>query len=373
MRSLIVSCFLSLSFLLTATCAKAQSAFTIEGKVTDESEKPVNGATIFLDGTKLVTLTNAEGKFTITVPHPGSYHVLVKMIGYSVISRDIRLTGAPIELNFRLNIKPIVLRTVNVGSKSAWAKNYAIFKKEFLGTTKNADACVITNPDIIYFSTAPTMLYAEADDFLIIENKRLGYRIKYLLKKFEHSVTANTAYNGDVVFEEMQGTDAEKQEWDKNRLETYRGSMMHFLRAIYKNNTLQEGFVTNELYRGGFKNYYTAKLARIDEMTTPIDSSFSYFNFTGLRVLYAPDKTARYLKSGKLADLGSGDNQEEMLDPKRGSAESQLFLYLKNPVVLDARGAVFSSYLLSFLIRGAWTYKRVGDQLPFEYQPPAKN
>jgi hypothetical protein len=356
--------------LLMGQLALAQSGFTISGKVTDENQKPVHGATIFIDGTQLVTLTNDEGKFEITISRSGSYRVLVKMIGYNAISKDVGIIDKPVQINFNLSVKSVMLHSVNVGGDKAWASNYAIFKKEFLGSTDNANSCEITNSQIIYFSTSQNMLYANADDFLIIENKRLGYQVKYLLKTFQHSTTANTAYNGDVVFEEMQGTDQQKKEWAKNRLETYKGSMMHFLRSVFTNSTLQEGFISNEIYDGGGKSYYAPKLAKFEDMITAVDTSFVYFNFKGLRILYDTVKTARYLKSNKLSDLGLGGNKDDMVAVKSSDKESQLIRYLNNPAVLDSRGAVSSSYLLSFLIRGAWTYKRVGDQLPFEYQPP---
>lgn len=364
MKSRILSYILFLFFLLTGTWVNAQQVYSISGRVTDENQKPVNGATIFIDGTQLVTLTNAGGKYDITIPHAGSYHLLVKMLGYNTIGRDVRITNQSAELNFNLSVKSVVLQSVNIGGDNAWANNLAIFKKEFLGTTDNANSCEIINPKIIYFSTAKNMLYASADDFLIIENKRLGYRIKYLLKTFEHSTTAHTAYNGDVVFEELSGTDQQKQKWANNRLEAYKGSMMHFLRAIFTNTTLQEGFVTNEMYTGGGNNYYNQTPAKIEEMVTAIDTSFIYFNFKGLRVLYDPAKAAKALKRHSTAA------NQEGLPVKNGTNESQLILYLKDPVIIDSRGAVSSGYLLSFLIRGGWTYKRVGDQLPFEYQPP---
>ncbi|NNU33175.1 hypothetical protein HK413_01480 [Mucilaginibacter sp. S1162] len=64
---------------------------------------------------------------------------------------------------------------------------------------------------------------------MIIENKRLGYRIHYLLKDFGYSTKNNTAlYHGDFSFEELPGSDDDKKKWAKNRAETYRGSFMHF-------------------------------------------------------------------------------------------------------------------------------------------------
>ncbi|GAA4098726.1 hypothetical protein GCM10022392_23260 [Mucilaginibacter panaciglaebae] len=350
--------------------AKSQSEYTISGRVTNEKQKPISGAIVFIDGSQIATATDNIGRFEVNAPGPGSYHLLVKMMGYAVVSKDVMLTGKSINLDISLTIKPIILHEVNIGSDKNWAKNYAIFKKEFLGTTVNARACEILNPEIINFSTSKRMLYADADDFLMIENKKLGYRIKYLLKTFEHSALARTSYSGDVIFEELAGTEYQKQEWAKNRLETYNGSMMHFLRAVFNNVTLNEGFVTNQMYQSNGKHYYNPNPIKFDTLVTAINTSFVSFKFTGLRIVYDPVKATALMASDHTAAANSHIIMEDISAPEKTASESELILSLKGGAVVDAAGRVFSGYLRSFLIRGAWTYKRVGDQLPFEYQPP---
>jgi hypothetical protein len=364
-KSLLLSGLLSLSLLLTGRCAMAQSAHTISGKVTGENQKPLAGATVFVDGSQIATATNSQGKYEITVPGAGSYHLSVKMLGYGITDKDVMLKNQTANLDFTLAVTSIKLHEVKIGSDKAWAQHYAVFKKEFLGTTGNARGCEILNPEIINFSTSKDMLYADADDFLIIENKKLGYRIKYLLKTFEHSALAHTAYNGDVVFEELPGTDDQKRQWAKNRLETYKGSMMHFLRSVFTNTTEQEGFVAYKMV--SFSDYDTRPV-KFDSLVTAIDTSFISLKFKGLYIAYQLD-TAATQKAFKAWSKRRGDVTANPADAVHAKYKSQLFPHLKE-IIIDASGSVFSGYSLSFLIRGDWTYKRVGDQLPFEYQPP---
>ncbi|MFD2145030.1 hypothetical protein [Mucilaginibacter antarcticus] len=102
---------------------------------------------------------------------------------------------------------------------------------------------------MINFTTKNDILIADADDFLVIENKPLGYRIRYMLKNFGYNKTTDIVlYEGETSFEQLPGTDKMKKEWASNRLKTYKGSVMHFLRSVYRNRVSQEGFIVNKLY-----------------------------------------------------------------------------------------------------------------------------
>lgn len=365
---LIISfCFLSMIGLR----ASAQNYYTISGTVTDDNQKPLAGATVFADGTQIATATDNAGKFNMVVSTPGSYHISVRMLGYALDSKDVLLKEQPATLNFTLALKPVILHEVNIGSGEAWAKNYAIFEKEFMGSTKNSRECIITNPHVLYFSTQKNKLYAQADDFLIIENKRLGYHIKYLLKTFEHNpegqgvydavfavqhkTPGHTAYSGEVIFEELPGTDAQKQEWAKNRLDTYNGSLMHFLRSVFTGTWLKEGFLTNIP-------------VQVDSLPATAAKSFVSYKQKDLYVTYAPQKVIEFLSKAKTPANNAIIAKLKTLKSKPiYRSELQLF---SQDVLIDSRGSIPGGYLVNFLIRGDWINKRVGDQLPFEYQPP---
>jgi len=380
MRPLILRGLLSLILIQTATWAHAQSVYIIDGKVTDESLKPLAGATVFIDGSKIATATDATGQFKLTVPGAGSYHLSAKMLGYAVANKDVMLKEHSANIDFKLAVKSVVLNQINIGTDKNWAQHFEMFKKQFLGDTPNALACKIVNPEVINFSTKQSMLYADADEFLIIENPNLGYRIKYLLKTFQYDkMAAITSYDGDVIFEELPGTDAQKQSWTKNRQLAYAGSLMHFLRSVFTNTALREGFVAGQLYKKDNKQYYDSKPVDFDTLVTAIDTNFIALKFTGLHVTYSPDKVAQLLKSGTKETslvVDSSVLRKRPIQPASNQGVkpkyvSDLMSYVKQ-VTIDASGRVFSGYLLSFLIRGDWTYRRVADQLPFEYQPPVK-
>ncbi|MFX5537743.1 hypothetical protein ABTD88_19250, partial [Acinetobacter baumannii] len=69
-----------------------------------------------------------------------------------------------------------------------------------------------------------------ADEPLVIENKALGYILKYSLTAFEFNFTTNVFYyQGYPFFTEMETDKASKiKKWQRNRFDAYRGSLMLF-------------------------------------------------------------------------------------------------------------------------------------------------
>lgn len=67
--------------LLTVQYAFSQNNFKVKGKVTDETGKPVPGATVKVKGTELATATDAEGLYSLTAPS-GSSRLVITSVGY---------------------------------------------------------------------------------------------------------------------------------------------------------------------------------------------------------------------------------------------------------------------------------------------------
>jgi hypothetical protein len=341
----------------------AQKNFTISGIVVDEKGVPLKSATVFISDSKIITVTNDEGKFTLFDLEPGSFRLSVTTVGYAAYNQSVIIRDKPVDLRVTLKIKPIILNEVVIGKVKNWDDYYKLFKESFLGTTYNGDQCVIVNPKVLDFSTNKNVLTAYADEFLIIENNSLGYRIRYLLKDFKRNMfTGLTSYDGDTNYEELQGTEEQKKEWASNRLIAYQGSLMHYLRSVYANTALKEGFITHQVFRkdGGAYNasslYIERNVLDLKTITTVLDSSFVSLAFVSIYVVFAPKKAAA-LQAQQVTQTKDG-----LADGK----SSVLKLYL-NEAIIDSKGS-FADYR-SFLIQGYWSNKRVGDQLPFEYKP----
>jgi hypothetical protein len=351
--------------------AFAQGRYSVSGIVTDESGAIQKGATVFISGSQKITSTDNAGQFEFYDLNPGSYQLSVKLLGFYPFTENIQVHDAAVKLNIKLKVKTIVLNEVVIGNGDNWEANYAIFKAQFLGTSDNARQCVITNPRVLSFGTAGrNVLTADADEFLIVENKKLGYRVHYLLKDFKFDrKLLRTKLDGDTNFEELEGTPEMKIQWAQSRLAAYQGSLMHYLRSVYTNKTVKEGFLTYQLYeladgKLGMKSLKAdSRLLKLDTITTVIDTSFISLKFTAMQIVYDPERASSIQKS--ITDSLTRFNP--VYNSGTYNVSSILTLYLPKAIV-DRKGS-YTDYR-TFLVQGNWGKRRVGDQLPFEYQPP---
>ncbi len=226
---------------------------TITGRVTQEgSSKPLSRASVFLSNSSVGTTTAEDGTFTLRNIRAGQYTLVVTILGYENYNKTILVGHEPIKLNIELPPKAVMLREVVISSAADWKKNFEAFKKDFIGTDENAKSCVITNPHILNLTYNPTkqILHAEADEFLVIENKALGYRVKFLLNDFNiDKISGIISRQGQQVFEELPGSQSQKKKWRLRRMEAYYGSAMHFYRSLYTDKLTQDGFVFYSLKR----------------------------------------------------------------------------------------------------------------------------
>lgn len=366
---------LTLAAVFLTALVHAQVFIPVTGTVVDEKGDPVKSATVFISGSQFNAITDDKGEFRINSLTAGSYQLVVRMMGYAIFNQNIVLQDKPIDVNVPLVIKPIALNEVTIGPGDAWDSYYVLFKGQFLGTSRFAEGCEILNPKVLSFNynKKKGILTAEADDFILIDNKRLGYHIRYLLRDFQFTVNSNTAiFDGDALFSEMAASKGRHQDWVRNRYDAYKGSLMHYLRAVYANNTLKEGFITNPLYKGFLKAdgdfdvpwvTIDTRPIKFDTVLKKIDTTFTSLKTNQLYVTYDPKKAAALktdVKHTVLKDIKLDNN---------GTESTMIKLPFKQAVI-DRRGN-YTNYR-AFFIHGDMASRRVGDKLPFDYEPPAK-
>ncbi|WP_214071057.1 carboxypeptidase-like regulatory domain-containing protein [Mucilaginibacter sp. dw_454] len=223
----------------------AQSV-TITGKITAADTKAaVAGASVFLSNSSFGTSTTKDGTFILNGLKQGQYNLVVSSVGYEDQVQVVSINDAAVTLNVELQPKVNELKEVTISTMSKSDKREALeqFKQDFIGTDANAADCKILNPDVLNFAyhQNKTVLEAYADQFLVIENHALGYRIKFLLKNFRSELQlGNVAYAGSQVFEEMKASKWQQKKWQQKRDEAYYGSAMHFYRSLFK-DSLEEG------------------------------------------------------------------------------------------------------------------------------------
>ena len=240
--------------LLCPLLARAQYG-SINGKIIrSDSRSPVARASVFLSNSSFGTVSNDNGNFTLNNLRPGQYTLVITAIGYGDYTKTLLVGNETINVDAELSPKSIELRevTISTTTKADWRRNFEQFKTEFIGADKNAKDCEIINPDVLNFTyrRSKQILEAYADEFLIVENRALGYRVKFLVKDFKSDhLSGIISYAGQRLFEELPAKESQKKKWRIKRDEAYYGSSMHFYRSLYKDRLDEEGFEIYKLHR----------------------------------------------------------------------------------------------------------------------------
>lgn len=363
-------------FILLLLCSAAtvygQDKYTISGTVRDNKGQTLPGATVFLTGTKIITACNTSGEFSLSNISSGTYQLVAKMVGYEPEIIPIALKSNSLSITVVLKSKTNQLNEVSITFDPDWDRHYAEFKRRFLGTTPNARDCKILNPKALHFhySKRSKKLTATADDFIEIENDALGYKINYLLDSFEYSDSTHVMrYQGSPSFEELKPkSDKQLKQWQKNRTIAYRGSITHFMKSIYNDKVISEGFRVYKIInkpspaRTFDKEkpvFFDQRPILLDSLLTVTDKNFKSLTYKDcLYVVYTNEKEAYQFK----------DSEYTITKPQGAKVpvgQCSMVNLMEPDVTIDANGNFSSPNALLF--EGYMAWEQVADLMPLEY------
>jgi len=381
---------LLLLFLLCIFPAMLSAQNSITGKVISNNVA-VTEASVFLNSSSTGTKTLQDGTFSLDNVKNGNYDVIISCIGYETYIKNIYVYNKNINLStIELQRKTDTLAEVKIVAPGK-KKHIGIdrtgyirrFEREFFGSTKNASGCKLLNPDMLDFvyNEEFDKLSATSHGFLIIENRALGYRIKYLLKSFlQDPVQHLMYYTGYYSFEEMDGTPEQQRVWQAERLKTYLGSEMHFLRSCMASD---------------FSNIFTVrKMVREPNPNREPDSviyaNIKLYSSTGGEMLHFwKNEAAKYRFDQKIFNrpldgyefLKKTDikgiyaiGYPDCLVVNYGYTFSTSLKYntiitFKQPFsYFDSNGIIINPS--SILVEGYWGTKRIAELLPVDYEVP---
>jgi hypothetical protein len=396
--------FYGICFLLFGLVSNGQKL--LKGIVLDaQKNTPIPNASVFLNTTSVGTVTNEQGNFSLTIPN-GKYELVISSIGYETNTQTINSTNAPDFITVKLKIKAEVMQTVIIESfvKDGLTKWGKFFVESFIGTSNLAKDCRIKNTKVIKFRHSKTKneLSAFADEPLIIENRALGYTIRYQMEAFQYDFkTGYLLYAGYPFFQPMKGNSARQKRWENMRSEVYAGSIMHFMRAVYRNKTAEEGFEINPLKKipniekqrvkaAYSSNTRTAKSEDGRTIITIINQdTANYYNkvmqqsdyidvltkilLTGDSIAYAIDSITAGVdfKNYLLVTYKKKFVPKEFLQqfPKAGGTmTSQITLINEKPIEVHANGSYFDP--IDLISTGFWAWsEKIATMLPSDYIP----
>jgi hypothetical protein len=337
------------------------SQSTLTGRVTDEATgEPVPYANVFFSHTTLGSPTLEDGTFLIKNIPNGKYDLTVSVIGYKRFERAMEFQNSVEKITILLKQDPVGLSEVTVVADQADKKYLSTFEKYFLGNSSNGEQCVILNRDKIhpYFDEKENVLTVHASEPIIIDNKSLGYRIHYILDKFEFNFKASTkSVNGVPRFEELPVTGRRDSISRINRRrKAYLGSLNHFMRSLYSNSTREENFLVNVAQGTDLvENPLNARIYPIALKDHLAGTAVKSFFYSGtLKVEY----------------LG-GYEPWEYRHYKGTTHQVSYITFRANSITLFENGYYGNQQSLYFEGYLAWA-EALGNMLPLSYYPPVK-
>ncbi len=364
-------------FFLHCLSSRAQTLHSISGNVSDESNLPVRGASIFLTGRMNSTITDVNGNFNLNNLKAGNYSIVITMVGHKPVIKDTTIKDRDIKLSLHLELQATNLNAVTVMPDKSRLEYLEIFKKQFLGESKNALQCKIINSEILTFNYDKKIgkLTAGTDEVLTIKNEALGYQIKYLLLNFRYYDSKDVViYEGYPSFEELRGTQEEEAQWNMNRRMAFLGSIHQFIHSVYDENCKASGFIVYKIKnRSPFNlNITNRNLIKIDyrqvsfdSLLTVKDEHFKTLNFKdALYVIYTKGKeqveyqNKRYTLDGVYTDRWLPQGQVSIIN-------------IFGPVSIDENG--FFAPTSNLYFEGYMGWGKIADLVPYEYDPAEQN
>jgi len=231
--------------LLTANI-QALSQSTLTGKLTDrQTGEPVPYASVYFVNTTLGTSSMTDGTFSINRIPDGKYDLLVEMVGYRRHRQSIEFDGGAYRLEILLDQDTVELAPISVVAESD-KKYLPVFVRFFVGDDQKAKDCSIINPEIlhIYFDAKKNYLSVSAREPVKILNPVLGYMVYYTLDQFGLDFSLGVkSIEGIPRFQELLAQRPKDTTiWKNKRNQAYRGSLLHFVRALYHGKLDEEGF-----------------------------------------------------------------------------------------------------------------------------------
>ncbi|MBN8878576.1 MAG: carboxypeptidase-like regulatory domain-containing protein [Sphingobacteriales bacterium] len=344
-------CIISLS-------SKAQ--FTVSGKIIDSATRePLAGASVYCQNTTVGTVTNKQGEFSLSLKS-GGYELIISFTGYQ--TRQLRISHSDavipdIELaREEKSMTEVIIKSSNE-LKDGWERYGSFFIDHFIGTTPNAAKTTLLNPEVLkfYLLKKSNKLRVLATEPLQMENKALGYNLRYQLDSFIYNYNTDiSSYSGFCLYSELDGSDSLKNVWAQNREKAYYGSKLHFMRSYYDSTLLENGYTVDMLDETNDKKF--------DRISNPYDTLYYGALDSTLQIeIWYPRKISitytkqkpdpEYLKQFKL--------------PKNVAIQIS-YIDIRDAIAIKENGYYYDQK--DWINQGYWSWKNIADQLPYDYE-----
>ena len=332
------------------------NAQTLSGEVYDKDTKqPVMGVHVYFDGTTVFAVTNDSGRFELSVhtvnnminPKLVLHHVAYNTVVIDYISDDFPERFYIQERSYTFD--ELIIRP------SPFYRNRMLkaFKEQFLGVTRAGKSCKIENEDDLklWFDRQTNSLMASSDHPIVVVNEYLGYKISIFQLDFRTEYTGVTLNTGRVrrTFFTMTTSYIDLYPND-DVIKIRRDAVYENSRAFFLKN-----FANNTLNEAGFQIYKGFRIDDIRELFTIKD--------TLSQKVIKPVRSSNVTASNNLG-LRTGGFKVVY----RGNVS--FVKILADDLLVDKYGNVDQIDKVQY--SGVMGKYRVGDMLPFDYEPACK-
>ena len=246
---------------VASVSGNGSSAYKIKGIVLNhKTGAPIPLAEVFISGTTFGSITNDEGEFELKTSYLPC-QLVASHISYAPFTMMIDKESMSY-VTIKLIPYEHEIKEITIEATSMRKENMEVFRQAFLGMDEYASACTILNDSVLLFRWDSSVFSASAYQPLLVDNSKLGYRIKIILNEFKlaydpvaykkiqrnkrHiSKIAGAVYQmqGEFFFiPHPPGKSGKQERITNSRLKAYFGSRMHFLRSLYLGNPKKHGY-----------------------------------------------------------------------------------------------------------------------------------
>lgn len=358
----------SIFFFFVLMLSIAVNAQYISGKIINQSEERLSGASVYFDGSTIGTLTREDGSFKIKFSQQSNLTLVIRYLGYETFY----LPNPNPNSNYEIVMTPEENQLDEVvldGSVFSRKEMLKAFKRDFLGETKGGKKAKILNEDDIrfYYDKNDKSLFASSRRPIQIINKELGYKVEFDLIDFisEFSLVSldknyqRSNYFGGTSF--FKNISEENRKIKRKRLKAYEGSSRHFFNSLIHDNLEEENF---DVFHKGFQVPHSS-IFEVNKIKVKAESSQS-------------NVRDPYVASYEIKILG---NDFESLSKKipllKNKFQKKLaILYKDDRSDINFKTKVFyvddygnHTHIDKILFSGEMSKSRLGGMLPINYQP----
>lgn len=236
-----------LSFILFL-CISISHSQIVTGTVLDlVTNEPLESVSVYFDNTTIGTSTNDKGKFSITYTEAIQSNLIISFLGYEKVFIVDYRNQNDITILLKESANELDIIVINADDGMTRALKMKKFKQEFLGKSENGKSCKILNENDIKlrYNKRDKTITAWSNVPILVKNKNLQYEISFEIIDFEMTLgnwgVSSVGYSGTSFFKDLDTK--QKKRITKNRLNTYKGSVQHFIRALYNKQFKEEGYI----------------------------------------------------------------------------------------------------------------------------------